>query len=86
MENLLTGYAITAIALTAVDGISSIIHSLCELAVNSINLKTALKQVEISKLVDDQEKEPSYVRAIGFVADEPEGDEAYDDDDDDCDP
>ena len=85
MQDLLTGYAITAIALTAVDGISSIIHSLCEYATYSINLKTAQKQVEINQLAEEQENESSCVRAIGFAADEPEGEEEYDDDDG-CDP
>ena len=87
MENLLTGYAITAMALTAIDGISNIIHSLCEFATYSINLKTAQKQVEINKLVEEQENESSCARAIGFAVDNPEGDEEeYGDDDDGCDP
>jgi hypothetical protein len=41
MKNLLTGYIVTVVALAAVDGASSIIHSLCDLASSSINLKTA---------------------------------------------
>ena len=80
MENLLTGYAITVVALAAIDGASSIIHSLCELAANSINLKTAQKQIEINKLAAKQEAMESTVRAIGFMAEneEEEEDEEYD--------
>ncbi len=78
MKDLLTGYAITAIALATVDGIGSIVHSLCELAVNSINLKIAQKQLEINKIAKAAEEPEGCVKAIGFAADL-EGEE-YDDD------
>lgn len=79
MKNLLTGYAITTVALSVADGLSSIIHSLCELAVNSINLKTAYKQIEINRLAAEQEKEQSCVKAIGFAADLEGDEEDYED-------
>lgn len=76
MKNLLTGYIVTVVALAAVDGASSIIHSLCDLASSSINLKTAQLQVEINKLVDSGE---TNTRAIGFLAPTEGDEEEYDD-------
>ena len=73
--NLLTGYVITLIILSATDSASSIIHSLSNLVTSSIDLKTAEKQVKITKLAEEREKEKGYVKAIGFVADDTEGDE-----------
>lgn len=79
MKNLLTGYVITTLAFTAAEGVGNIIHSLCELAVNSINLQTAHKQLEISRLAAQQEKEDSSVKAIGFAVDLEGDDDEYDD-------
>ena len=79
MRDLLTGYAITALTFTVVEGVGSVIHSLCELAVNSINLQTAHKQLEISRLAAKQEQENGSIKAIGFAADFEGDDEEYDD-------
>lgn len=81
MKNLLTGYAITILALSLLDGAGTIIHSLSTLAASSIDLKTAKNQLEIQKLVGEQEKDSGRVKAIGFAADLEGDEEEYDDDD-----
>lgn len=78
MKNLLTGYVLTMVALTAVDSFGSIMHSLCGYVSSAIDLKTAQKQKEIKKIADSLEQEPSLVKAIGFATEQEEGD---DDDD-----
>ena len=74
MKNLLTGYAITLIVLSACDSVTSIIHSLGNWISSSIDLKTTEKQLQITKLAD-QEKEGEYIKAIGFAANDTKGDE-----------
>lgn len=78
MKDLLTGYAVTVVALATIDGVSNTIAALFEYAKNSINLATARKQVEINKLA--QQKQNEHVRAIGFTTDSnAEEDDEYDD-------
>lgn len=43
MKDLLTGYAVTVVALATIDGVSNTIAALFEYARNSINLATAKK-------------------------------------------
>lgn len=52
MNNLLTGYLFTIVALSLAEGVSGIIGAAADNVKASINLSTAKKQIEISKLAE----------------------------------
>ena len=65
MNNLLTGYLFTIIALSLSDGISGIINAATDNIKAAINLNTAKKQVEINKLALAQKEMET--RVVGFT-------------------
>jgi len=75
MDNLLTGYLFTIIALSLADGVSGIVSAAAENLKATINLSTAKKQIEIQKLADAQEQNGGMSRAVGFAIPEEEDDE-----------
>lgn len=66
MNNLLTGYLFTIVALSLAEGVSGIIGAAADNVKASINLSTAKKQIEISKLAEAQEQIGGS-RAVGFT-------------------
>jgi len=81
MNNLLTGYLFTIVALSLSEGVSGIIGAAADNVKASINLSTARKQVEINKLAmlaDKMGNDSS--RVVGFTIPTEEDDEEYEDD------